>query len=199
MLDILLETCAKEFAAKVAKLFEHDRRSGETICEAPILGIRYSPLNDEERPELQQRVVRALLARQLFDWTAPGWAVRLPTRAEEIRALEEDKDPRQRVVGLFARSLERLHWEYRIHPEFRPFVCGLLACDWTPEKIRRNGRLRAGFKPRRLEGMFPPYLCWHTPEEVIANQRFKAWMTSMPVEEVAIKPQPDIRHKPGHC
>src|SRR4051794_28388204 len=95
--DHLLQTCVKEFEAKVKSLFEANQRSGKTDCKTPYLGTRYSINNSEEyRAELQVREVDALITRQKFEWQAPGWAAELPLHTEQIVEMQTDADPRHR-------------------------------------------------------------------------------------------------------
>lgn len=100
--DILMATCQREFEAKVKKLFELNQQSGKKTCEVPYLGGPYCTDVGGDHAGLQQRVVDALIARKRFEWTGPDCVDELPLRSEAINVLEEDADPRLRLVALYA-------------------------------------------------------------------------------------------------
>jgi hypothetical protein len=198
--DILMETCAKEFATKVKKRFELDRRSGKKVCEVPFIGGKYRADSADDHAELQQRVVDALMAKQRFAWTGPDWADELPLSHEAITAAEESEDPGQRSVGLYARSLARLNWDYRTHPSFKAFARGLMAHPGTPKELRQDRRLRKEFPPARLDGLEGDYLYWRTEREIIEDRQLQDWLQQMPKVEGLPEPEPEgAWHRAGHC
>jgi hypothetical protein len=72
--DILMEISAREFEAKVKRLFELNQRSGKTVCEIPFLGTKYSTDSEDDYAELQRRTsTRCWRANGLLglDRTAP--------------------------------------------------------------------------------------------------------------------------------
>jgi hypothetical protein len=48
-----------------------------------------------------------------------------------------------------------------IHPMFRDYACGLMACEHAPEHIRTDPTLLQEFPRRPLEGL-DQSLCWNT-------------------------------------
>jgi hypothetical protein len=195
--DHLLQICEREFEAKVKRIFEANRQSGKKTCEVPYLGGEYC--TERENAELQVQVVDALLARQRFEWTGPTWVDALPLHADRIAEMQADADPRLQLVALYARSLDRLQWNYKIHPEFKAYACGLMACSYAPKELRQDRKLLQEFPPKKLAGLADGWLQWRTHEEIAADRKFAAWLREMPVAEDVGQPEPDIRHRAGHC
>jgi hypothetical protein len=81
-------------------------------------------------------------ARQNFEWTGPDWIDKLPLHFKVINEMKDDEDPQRWMVGLFSFSLHRLNWDFRTHPEFRAYACGLMAYSGTPKELRTDQRWR---------------------------------------------------------
>jgi hypothetical protein len=205
--DILMATCQREFEAKVKKLFELNQQSGKKTCEVPYLGGPYCTDVGGDHAGLQQRVVDALIARKRFEWTGPDWVDELPLRSEAINVLEEDADPRLRLVALYADSLRRQNWDYRTHPEFPAYARGLMAYDGTPTALRMDPRLRKEFPPMKLDGLADECLHWRTPEGIAEDRALAAWVEQAKDNSEELRPeflrklreQEVLRHEPGHC
>jgi hypothetical protein len=202
--DHLLQICEREFEAKVKKLFEANQRSGKAHCEVPFLGGKYSTDVGGDHAQLQACVVDALIARQRFAWTGPDWMDELPLHTDRIAEMKENADPRLRIVGLYGRSLARLRFDYRTHPEFRPYCRGLMAYSGTPQELRTDSRLRKEFPPMKLDGLANTDLCWRTAQELAADKALQDWLRRMPKAEGLPEPEPEpepegARHRAGHC
>src|SRR5262249_45807834 len=137
----------------VVGLFDEVRQkanaAGEEFCRTPyteeLFSVRCESLFFE------QMVCRALAARELFRETAPHWSPELPLNAAEWEKMISGKSNEIAVVGYFGRSWACANWGP--HPTFRDYVCGLMACEFTPSHIRDDSELRKEYPPRELPGL----------------------------------------------
>jgi hypothetical protein len=165
MHDKLLETCSCEFERGVKRLFETAKKLSPTLRETPVIGGVF--IADMDYAPFLLQVCRALVAREQFRLDAPGWPT-LPLRSEDCDALEDDDNPRIKVLGYYAGSVRHARWQ--AHPPFTAFVSGLLAYAHTPDCVRSNRELQREFPPRRLEGLCDGELYWRDPEEIALDR-----------------------------
>jgi len=161
MREDLLKILVAEIESHVAQLFENARvravAAGEKFATVPYLDDRF--LVECESSHLQRTVCRALAPRESFRETAPHWAPELPLSSADCEKMIGGRSNKIALVGYFGRSWACANWG--IHPTFRDYACGLMACEHTPEHIRNDPELLKEFHPRLLEGL-DQSLCWNT-------------------------------------
>jgi len=74
--------------------------------------------------------------------------------------------PFNKIIALYARSLEGQNYDVKEHPSFFDYACGLMASDFIGgyDYMQRDEQLRKRFPPRTLEGLGPG-LIWQPPRE----------------------------------
>src|SRR5215469_8713131 len=83
---MLLETCAREFAFGIERLFETALPiPGTGMAEIPVIGGRFHTWADHSH--LLPSICRALVARERFAQDVPGWPV-LPLHQDARAAME---------------------------------------------------------------------------------------------------------------
>jgi hypothetical protein len=107
---------------------------------------------DINLPQLRQRVINVLSAREWFRRTAPSWAPPLPIRVAECEALGNGTDHRLALLGFFGISLAFEGWDYTGHPTFPCYASALLAHPHTPHRLRDDPELKRSFHPKSLRG-----------------------------------------------
>ena len=93
-----------------------------------------------------------LLAREWFAVYGPPDAPCLPIShvdKEDYR----NAGGLKAVVGYYARSLDRQNYDFRRHPPFEDFVCGLMSLTTGRASIDNDENLKRRFPPRPLAGM----------------------------------------------
>lgn len=100
---------------------------------------------------LIQAARRALQARVWFASNSPPDAPCLPLSYEEREHLKAGGLPH--IVAWYAASLENQRYEYRKHPPFDEYACGVMASPHAPEFIKQDHRLSNRFPPCLLEGL----------------------------------------------
>src|SRR5262245_1121389 len=182
MIDRLQEICeieyaryAKQLADKLfdaaAELPGADNFFTTPFMETPIIGGRFWAGFDD--PELRQRVVRALVAREQFHRDAPPTAPALPLTETDCAALEDDDNPLNVLTGLFGTSLRFESWDPK-HPRFAAFASGVMACRRAPARLRDDPELLRAFPARRLKGLRDDWLAWCSPETWALDRRARA-------------------------
>jgi hypothetical protein len=169
MRDRLIEVCGREFERKVERhvkaVFEAKRGLLDPIIEVPWIGGVYCPRDKRENyADLMQQACKAACAQKWFDMTGPKWArpFGLPLRMEDFDTLERDPDNKQKLLGMYGRSLRWEGWDYLIHPSINVFGSGVTEFLWSPRELRTDPELQRLFPPRRLEGLtWTTSLCWH--------------------------------------
>jgi len=84
-------------------------------------------------------------------------APELPLSSIDCERMIGGKSNEIALVGYFGRSWACADWG--IHPPFRDYACGLMACEHTPQHLRIDPELQLEYPPRPLEGL-DPSLCW---------------------------------------
>jgi hypothetical protein len=157
----------QKFEQHVAGLFEAVRAKAEAAGEkyacTPLTDELFSVRHEAVLPYLERQVCRALAHRQSFRETAPHWSPELPLSSAEYEKMIGSKSCQIAVVGFFGRSLATANWG--THLNFRDYVCGLMACEYTPPCIRLDVELRLEFPPREIIG-FDRNLCWGSHERI---------------------------------
>jgi len=175
---LLLETCAREFERGIERLFETAPRiPGTGMAETPVIGGRF--LTWADHSFLLPQVYRALIAREQFHQDAPGWPT-LPLHEQDIEAaIENDDDPRCRLLGYYGYSLAGADWDYDGHPRFSTFASGLLAYQHTPIEVRTDPQLLREYPPLPLAGLTDGNLYWRSPERIAEDRQRSAWVYEM--------------------
>jgi hypothetical protein len=122
------------------------------ICENPVTGSRWVSGVDPVEPQMQA-AWRALLARQWFAMTGPPGAPPLPLSYNEREALKVGGPTH--LVAWFAGSLECRKYNYKNHPSFEEFACGVMASPYAPHFITQDQQLLKHYPPRALSGLGP--------------------------------------------
>jgi hypothetical protein len=132
-------------------------------CENPATGGTFIWGLDPIAPQKKEAVV-ALRVREWFAANGPRGAPPLPLDydVEEYRHAGGLKG----VIGFYARSLERLNFDFRKHPSFDDFACGLmdLAIKNGLWDLEKDKTLIKRFPPRPLKGMTRSAF-WAPPKE----------------------------------
>jgi hypothetical protein len=145
----------------VVSLFESRRQAaiaaGEEFGLSPYLEEPFSIRRESLFPVVQSTVCRALTIRTSFRESAPHWAPDLPVSSADCEKMISGKSNKIALVGYYGRSLACANWSF--HPSFRDFCCGVMACEYTPERIRTDLELLREFPPRELPDL-DENLCW---------------------------------------
>jgi hypothetical protein len=104
-----------------------------------------------EIPGLIRTIREVLEARAWFATTGPTWAQPLPVDTE-CSALLKARGP-MHLLGLYACSLSMLSYDYRVHPTFHAFGCGVMAHPRAPSHVRDDPDLQAEFPAKPLPGL----------------------------------------------
>jgi len=159
--DTLAELCGSQLEQHVEKLFAVARlqadMAGEKFGIVPFTNDQF-PLNAESLfPHYKRMMLAALRARKKFRETGPSWAPELPLASSDYEKMICSGDSRTALVGFFANSLACANWGS--HPLFFVYASGAMACEYTPEHIRNDPRLREEFSPCELQEL-DENLCW---------------------------------------
>src|SRR5262245_14635615 len=125
--------------------------TGEEFIRMPYTEELFSIRRESLFPLFKDTVCRALTGRASFRETAPPWAPDLPVSSAEWEKMIGSKSNGIALVGYFGRSWACANWG--IHPPFRDYACGLMACEHTPEHLRNDLQLRQEFPQRELPGL----------------------------------------------
>jgi hypothetical protein len=117
-------------------------------------------------PQLICDVRTALDAKVWFNEYGPDWAKPLPMGQECIALLRARGA--LHLLGLYAISLERAEFDYRIHPPIDVFASGVMAHPHAPDHVRYDPELQAEFPARELPGLCNR-LVW-SGEHLLATQ-----------------------------
>ena len=164
----LLEVCGREFANHVEAMFERAALS-PGWSEVPVIGWHY--MSHWPHAGLVSRVCAALATREQFRKTAPDWAPELPLRHEACEALQNSDNNRLSMVGLYAGSLCLADWED--HPPFADYARGLLAYEYTPQRLRDDADLQREFPAAVLPGLCGGWLSWRSPKTLAQHKRLR--------------------------
>jgi|SRR5262245_26256134 len=150
----LLESCLREFEREVEQTVAREfvrmheaLRAGEE-CEIPVIGGEWPPESyrtAEYFSELQQRVVRALIARKWAEFELPRWALPLPLREEECIELINSPESWTQRWGRswlrveYSRHLRSLGWHLENVRPFEKFCAEKLR---PPQQTRRQSSTR---------------------------------------------------------
>jgi hypothetical protein len=150
---------------QVDLLFEADRKKYYGHCsQIPILGGTY--LAGEDVTALKKRACAALLAREWFAIHGPADAPPLPLSLAERERLKLGP-PYDKIIALYARSLEGRKYNVKEHPSFFDYACGFMASDLVCgyySYMQRDEQLTKRFPPRTLDGLGPGVM-WQPPRE----------------------------------
>jgi hypothetical protein len=152
-------------AREVDRLFEADRKKYYGQCsQIPILGDNY--LAGEDVTALKKLACAALLAREWFAIHGPADAPPLPLSMGEREDLKCGGPRLNKIIALYARSLDRRNYDVKEHPSFFDYACGLMASEFIGgyDYMQRDEQLRKRFPPRTLEGLGPG-LIWQPRRE----------------------------------
>jgi hypothetical protein len=130
------------------------------------------PTNQEAKMEVDKTVeyqARALVDR-LFDEQSgrPGELCRCPIidcgYVVGVDPVEELKHGGlDHIVALYARSLALQDYDWRKHPPFYDYACGLMALSCLPWDVMNDAALMQRFPPRPLEGLSSATASWEPP------------------------------------
>jgi hypothetical protein len=177
----LIDLSERIFSDYVDNLFEKNRtnsvyRLGDLFAHDPTWGLYY-PVDDEGIVAiLKERTRRALAARAWFTVTGPAWAQPLPISRTDIDNVRCECDGgREELLGHFVSSLINTNWDYRTHPVFFDFACGVMASAHAPEHLREDPELLQEFPPVPLVGLSKD-LGWYSPEMLAEEARLQELM-----------------------
>jgi hypothetical protein len=160
----LRNLCEQVFDAGVDTVFKESlkmQRNG--FFEPPLVGGSWAVAEVEEA---KQAVCRAAIARAWWELHKPSWSPPLPLSDDEIREALNGETVREHFVGNFAQSLRYADWDFRVHPSFHDFCCGIIAL--RPDFLKHVPEL--GLRPKKLPGFNPRIMCWERasgPQEPI--------------------------------
>jgi hypothetical protein len=165
-MKMTVDLVAARITQEVDRLFEADGKkySGQW-CQIPILGGGYIPGEDDIEP-LRKHACAALLAREWFAIHGPADAPPLPVSMGEREDLKCGGPRLNKIIALYARSLDGRNYDVKEHPSFFDYACGLMASEFIGgyDYMQRDEQLRKRFPPRTLEGLGPG-LTWQPPRE----------------------------------
>jgi len=161
----------RAFVDEVDRIFEKDRTAAcenvsapdwkRTILSAPFIELHYAMFDDALIAELKNLICKALTAQMRFHESKPAWAPDLPLSFNAGRELKSKRDPRVQLVGYY--GISQLIAQYdEDHPAFKLFVCGLLADERTPKKLREDPTLQRMFPPKYMRELGQGGY-WYTP------------------------------------
>jgi hypothetical protein len=144
------KTVEYQARALVDRLFdEQSGRPGE-LCRCPIIDCGYVRGVDRVG-KLKEKAVRAVIARECFTRNGPPDAPPLPLNYGDREELKHGG--LDHMVALYARSLALQDYDWRKHPSFYEYACGVMASQETPIFITEDEELRKRFPPRPLPGL----------------------------------------------
>jgi len=111
----------------------------------------------EERGEEKN----ARRARKWFAKNGPADALPLPLCYDEREALKHGG--LDHIVALFARSLAGQSYDWRKHPSFYDYACGVMASKNIIPDVKNDEELKKRFPPSPLKGLQESDLCWEPP------------------------------------
>lgn len=159
---------------KVDRLFDEIGPLDRHWCSVnPVTGGKFvwdvDPIFDQK-----EAAVVALRAREWFSVNGPSDAPLLPLSHDEVEDYRKARGLAG-IVGFFARSLARQNYDWRKHPSFDDFACGLteMAVESGLRGLEQDAELIRRFPPRSLTGMTPGAY-WAPPkeyEETMASYR----------------------------
>src|SRR5262249_13971453 len=156
----------KKLEQHVGGLFEAVRTAanltGERFGRTPYTDELFAVQGESLLP-YEQTVCRAVATREAFREHAPHWAPELPLSPAEWEKMIRSKDSKIAVVGYFGRSVACANWTS--HLAFYDYVCGLMACEFTPPCIRAYVELQLKFAPKPIAG-FDRSLCWGVDKRI---------------------------------
>jgi hypothetical protein len=172
--DNLIRLGADKYVRKADELFAAARRqaiaNGRTIARVPRLGWScYLPGGEELITAYKHSLSRALAADDWFEQRKPSWAPESSLSRAAHGKLDCDDDIRFDFLNCYEFSLSGVDYYYLIHPQFHPYVCGVMASAHAPDYLRTNSELIKEFPPRLLEGL-DQVLRWNT-FEMISQRR----------------------------
>jgi hypothetical protein len=177
----LIDLSERVFANYVDNLFEKNHansfyRMGDLFAHDPTWGLYY-PVDDGCIVAiLKERTRRALAARAWFTVTGPAWAQPLPISRSDIDNVQYECDGgREELLGHFVSSLINANWDYRTHPVFFDFACGVMAHPATPDRLRQDAELLQEFPPKPLVGLSED-LGWYSVEMLAEEARLQELM-----------------------
>jgi hypothetical protein len=151
MSDRLLERAAVEFEHYVVGL-HNSMPDRDGLAKAPVpwsrAGLRFAP---SEIPYLISETRKVLLARAQFAATGPAWGQPLPV-GDEITPLLRATGP-MCLLGHYACSLMMMNYDFRTHPSFYDYGCGVMGHPRAPEHVRSDLGLQAEFPAKELPGL----------------------------------------------
>jgi hypothetical protein len=155
----------------VDRLFKANATRHGEICDWPVVGGHYVSC---EEPialmrKMNEKAVRALLAREWFARIGPADCQPLPLSNQEIqdrrwaghglRTGDHSNDLLSHIVAEFAITLERHDWDFDYCPSFEDFACGVMATKLLRELAATHFqpdellRLQKRYPPRPLKGL----------------------------------------------
>lgn len=114
----------------------------------------------EQRGEEQM----AQRARRWFAKNGPADAPPLPLCYGEREALKHGGQ--DHIIALFARSLAVQGYDWRKHPTFYDYACGIMASKNIVYGVKNDDELKKRYPPRPLQGLKECDLCWEHPLKV---------------------------------
>jgi hypothetical protein len=175
----LQHACERELERYIEELFRHPRMISPTLAEVPVVGGLF--IVDLEHGHLLPRVTAALVARERFRQDVPGWP-ELPLRWEDCQEMQDDDDPKARLLGFFGESLASTEpdlYDYEGHPRFPAFAAGLLAYEATPLELRNDRAMQRRFPPQRLEGLCDGRMVWRSRQTIARDRDVMARVAAM--------------------
>jgi hypothetical protein len=176
-MDELIDLSERVFANYVDNLFEKNRansvyRMGDLFANDPTWGLYYPIDNEYIVGILKERTRRALAARAWFAVTGPAWAQPLPI---SHNVQYEHSGGREEMLDHFMSSLINANWDYKVHPVFFDFACGVMAHPAAPDYLREDPELLQEFPPAPLVGLSEG-LGWYSPEMLAEEARLQELM-----------------------
>jgi hypothetical protein len=136
--------------ALVDRLFDEQSGQRGELCRCPIIDCGYV-VGVDPVDELKEKAVRALIACDWFAKNGPPDAPPLPLNYGDREELKHGG--LDHIVALYARSLALQNYDWRKHPSFHDYACGVMASPEAPTFITEDEGLRKRFPPRPLPGL----------------------------------------------
>jgi hypothetical protein len=89
--------------------------------------------------------------------------------------------PRQQLVYKFGESLWNTKYNYKQHPVFNLYACGVMAHQCTPDYIKEDPELLADFLSKPLAGL-DEHLNFNTPEMIAEKGAFREKCRQMMID-----------------
>ena len=131
-------------------------------CENPATGGPFIWGRDPIAAQKKEAVV-ALRVREWFAANGPRGAPPFPISEIDVEDYRSARGLKG-VIGFYARSLYGQDYDYRTHPSFEDYACGLMTINTGLWGIEKDPALRRRFPPRPLEGMTPS-AHWEPPKQ----------------------------------